>query len=86
MSVKDDLAAAAKELSDTKIKLSIAGGCLAASMAVAHTMKSAEVDVWRVVAAVQMTKITRNYAAAVLCVADQLNAELKVINDDDDTK
>jgi len=80
MSTKDDLEAAGKELSEAKARMSMAGGCLAASMAVAHTLRKHEADVWRIVAVKRLTKLTRAYMAGILATADQLNEELKAIN------
>ena len=80
MSIKDDLAAAGQELTGAKQRMSMAGGVLAASMAVAHTLKCDEASVWRIVAVKRLIKLTRAYTAGILSAADQLTEELKVIN------
>ena len=86
MSIKGDLKAAGKELQEEKQRMSIAGGVISASFSVASVMNCNEADVWRVVAVKRLIKVTRAYTAGLLFAADQLNAELKVINDKKGTK
>lgn len=76
-SIQDDLAAVSRELVESKTKMGIAGSIMAASLAVAQVMRA---DVWRVVAAKRLVKITQAYTASILAAADQLNEELKMIN------
>ncbi len=80
MSVQDDLIAAGIELEKARARLSIAGGVMAAAMVVAKMMRNDEAQVWYVVAAKRMIKLTNHFSAGILAGADQLNEELKRIN------
>ncbi len=80
MSIKEDLAAAGREWNGVKQRMSIAGTVLATSMIVATVLKDGEATVWKIVAIKRLIRLTRAYTAGILFAADQLNAELAVIN------
>lgn len=79
-SIQNDLAAVSRELVESKTKMGIAGSIMAASLAVAQVMRNDKANVWQVIAAKRLVKITQAYTAGILAAADQLNEELKTIN------
>jgi len=81
MSITEDFAAVAQELDEAKMRVSVAGGVLAASLALADVLQCHEARVWRIVAMRRLAKLSRANSASILSIADQLNSELREINE-----